>query len=95
MNRFFRTADGQAYEQIRLTLDAAWGHPTADGKTITCISPLASATKDFQGRVLLSVRAEFCDFSVAADLLPQVLASGAVEEITEAEYQVGCSIPPE
>jgi hypothetical protein len=27
--RYFRTADASMYEQIRLGLDAAWGHPTA------------------------------------------------------------------
>jgi hypothetical protein len=84
--RFFRTASDSVYEQARLTLDAAWGHPTADGKAITCIDPAAIAPRDAQGRIVLAVREEFCTYSVAVDLLPQLLASGAVEEIDEATY---------
>ena len=83
--RYFRTADADLYESIRLQLDAAWGHPNAS--TQTCIDPAAVAPRDGQGRILLAVNAEFAGFPVAADLLPQLLASGAVEEITEAEYR--------
>lgn len=93
MNRFFRTADDGVYEQVRLTLDAAWGHPTPDGKTLTCISPADEATRDAQGRILLSVRAEFCEFPAAADLLPSLLASGVVQEIAAAEYAPVPTLP--
>jgi len=85
--RYFRTADASMYEQIRLGLDAAWGHPTAG--TVTCIDPAAVAPHDAQGRILLAVRPEFCEFHAAATMLPGLLASGAVEEITAAEYQSG------
>lgn len=85
--RYFRTSDADLYESIRLQLDAAWGHPTPDGKTITCIDPVAVAPRDAAGRVLLAVRAEFLAYEPAASILPQLLASGAVEEISEAEYQ--------
>lgn len=84
--RFFRTASDEVYEQARLTLDAAWGHPTADGRTLTCIQPAASAPRDSEGRIVLAVNDEFCEYSVAVDLLPQLLASGAVEEIDAAAY---------
>ena len=82
MNLFFRTADDGLYEQVRLGLDAAWGHqpPT------TCISPAAVAPRDSQGRIVLAVKQEFAEFPAAAAILPGLLASGAVEEIGEAVY---------
>jgi hypothetical protein len=81
--RYFRTADAAIYEQVRLGLDAAWGHqpPT------TCIDPAAVAPRDSQGRILLAVRPEFVDFDAVAAMLPGLLASGAVEEISRELYQ--------
>lgn len=83
---YLRTADADLYETVRLQLDAAWGHPTPDGRTITCIDPAAVAPRDAQGRIVLAVRDEFTTIEPAATLLPQLLASGAVEQISEAEY---------
>ena len=83
----YRTADAALYESIRLQLDAAWGHPTADGKTVTCFDPAAVAPRDAAGRLLLAVHDEFATWEPAATLLPQLLASGAVEEISEAAYR--------
>jgi hypothetical protein len=87
MQRFFRTSDADLYELIRLQLDAAWGHPTPDGQTLTCIAPAAFAPRDEDGLILLAVNEEFATWEPAASMLPQLLASGAVEEITAAEYQ--------
>ncbi len=84
--RYFRTASHEVYEQARLTLDAAWGHPNAATKTVTCIDPAAVAPRDPQGRIVLAVDDAFCEYSVAVDLLPQLLASGVVEEISRATY---------
>jgi hypothetical protein len=86
MQRFFRTADADLYESIRLQLDAAWGHPTPDGRTLTCIAQAVAAPRDAEGRILLAVREEFATWEPAATLLPQLLASGAVEEIDADEY---------
>lgn len=83
--RYFRTADESLYEQVRLGLDVAWGHPS--GGTVTCIDPAAVAPRDAQGRILLAVKPEFTEFPAASAMLPDLLASGAVEEITAAEYQ--------
>lgn len=88
--RFFRSTDA-VYEQARATLDAAWGLPNDLG-TVTCIEPATTAPHDAQGRVLLAVNDDFCAYPVAVDLLPQLLASGAVDEITAAEYQA--ALPP-
>jgi hypothetical protein len=83
--RYFRTADEAMYEQVRIGLDAAWGHP--NGNTLTCIDPAAVAPRDAQGRILLAVKPEFTEFPAAAAMLPDLLASGQVVEITEAEYR--------
>jgi hypothetical protein len=81
------------YEQARLALDAAWGHPSEDGLTVTCIEPAATAPRDSAGRILLAVNDEFCEYSVAVDLLPQLLASGVVEEIQRADYKPALPVP--
>lgn len=85
--RYFRTQSDAVYEQARLTLDAAWGFPSLDGRTLTCIEPAATAPRDASGRIMLAVNDEFTTYSVAVELLPQLLASGAVEEIDAATYQ--------
>lgn len=81
-SRFFRTADEAVYEQIRLGLDAAWGHQPP----VTCFDPAAIAPRDDQNRILLAVRAEFADYLAVAEMLPGLLVSGAVEEIDAATY---------
>lgn len=85
--RCFRTADAALYESIRRQLDAAWGHPSADGATLTCFDPAAIAPRGEDGRIMLAVNDEFCTYEAVAAVLPELLASGAVEEITEAEYR--------
>lgn len=92
MSRFFRIASDAVYEQTRLHLDSVWGHGFGTG-TLTCVEPAATAPRDTQGRVLLAVRAEFCEYEAVAAMLPQLLASGAVQEITEAEYRAALPQP--
>lgn len=89
--RYFRSTDA-VYEQARITMDSAWGLPNDLG-TLTCIEPAATAPHDTAGCVLLAVNDDFCAFSVAADLLPQLLASGAVEEIDAATYHAAIEKP--
>jgi hypothetical protein len=81
--RFFRTSDAALYEQVRLGLDAAWGHQPP----VTCFDPASVAPRDSQHRILLAVRAEFASYPAVAAMLPDLLASGSVEEIAAAEYQ--------
>lgn len=85
--RYFRTADDALYEQVRLGLDAAWGHtpPT------TCIDPADVAPRDDAGRIVLAVRQEFAEFPAAATVLPDLMTSGQVVEIDEAEYRAAVS----
>lgn len=85
--RFFRCLAGdEVYEQIRLTLDAAWGHPNEATKTLTCVDRAEVAPRDTQGRIMLATNEEFCGYTVAGELLDNVLAVGAIEEIDEATY---------
>lgn len=89
--RFFRTADEPLYENVRLSLDAAWG---LDAHGCTCFAPVAEAPRDQQGRVVLAVDAEFCDYEAVAAVLPGLLESGAVEEISEDEYRASLPTGP-
>jgi len=84
LSRYFRS-DAAAYEALRLQLDAAWGYGLGTG-TVTCVEPAATAPRDGEGRVVLSVRAEFPESHAETAMLPQLLASNAVEEIDEATY---------
>lgn len=93
--KFFRCLAGDsAYEQARIALDAAWGHPNAATKTLTCIAEAAVAPRDLQGRIVLAVNDEFLGYSLASELLPQLLESGAVEQIDEAAYLAAVSRGP-
>ena len=84
---YFRCLAGdEAYEQIRQTLDAVWGHPDADRKTVTCIDPASVAPRDTQGRIMLATSEAFCEYEAAAQMLAAVLASSVIEEIDEATY---------
>jgi hypothetical protein len=84
--RFFRCDGGDdVYEQTRLSLDAAWGHPNAG--IVTCIDPANVAPRDQKGRILLGVNDEFCGWQPASAMLAQLLASGAVTEITAGQYR--------
>lgn len=86
--RYFRCDAGDAaYEQARLALDAAWGHPNESTKTQTCIDPAAVAPRDADGRIVLAVNDEFCEYPAAAQMLAFMLAGGLAAEITWDEYR--------
>jgi len=84
--RYF-CATSAVYELARQSLDQAWGHvpPT------TCIDPAACAPRDSQGNIVLAVSSEFCQFSTAVELLPQLLASGAVVEIDRQTFDAAAN----
>lgn len=90
--KYFRSTDF-VYEQARATLDAAWGLPDDKG-TATCIEPAATAPHDSSGRIVLAVDDAFCVYAEVAAILPELLASGAVEEIDAATYQAALPQTP-
>ena len=81
--RYFR-ASREVYEAVRVALDAAWGHP--ESGVATCYDPADVAPRDDQGRMLLAVRSEFCEYAAVAVMLPELLASGAVDEVDAETY---------
>lgn len=91
-HRFFVAASDAACEQVRGALNAAWGLP--DGKTETCFLPASKLPHDAQGRPMLAVDAPFCDLPAVADVLPGVIDSGAVWEITRQQYDAALPPPP-
>ena len=84
-HRFF-SAPEETYEMVRTGLDSAWGLPNDKG-TNTCMRPLSdNPPRDSQGRVIVAVQSDWCQWEPATEMLPQLLASGAIQEITEAAY---------
>jgi hypothetical protein len=84
--RFFRSLPA-VYEQLNAQLDAAYGYPNAETKTLRTLPLAEELLSDDQGRVYLAISAEYCEFNLPSEMLPQLLASGAVEEIDEAAYR--------
>ena len=92
MLRYFRTTP-KTLDYIRETLDAAWGFPNAETKTVTSLEPAATSPRDAQGRVYAVISAEYCNYDLPRELLLQLIASGAVEEIDAAEYERRFPLP--
>ena len=93
MLRYFRST-AAVYESIRSQLDAAWGYPNAETKTLTAIPPVGELPADGQGRVYLAISAAYCDYILPSQMLPELLASGAVEEIDREAYMAAVSVAP-
>lgn len=83
--RYFRSTPA-VYASIGSQLDAAYGYPNAETKTERTLPLVADLPADGQGRVYLAISAEYCDYILPGQILPQLLASGAVEEVDAATY---------
>lgn len=83
--RYFR-APVATYASICEQLDAAYGYPNEATKTLRTLPLPTPETTDAQGRVYLAISAEYCEYDLPSELLPGLLASGAVQEITAAQY---------
>ena len=83
--RYFR-ASPAVYAAICSQLDAAWGYPNAETKTERALPLADTLPTDSQGRVYLAISSEYCDYILPSQLLPELLASGAVEEIDASTY---------
>lgn len=91
--RYFRAASVAVYEAVRADLDAVYGYPNAETKTVTAINPASDLAADAEGRVYLVASAAECDYPAIAERLPALLASGIVEEVTEAEFAAQSASP--
>ncbi len=83
--RYFRSTTA-VYAGICSQLDAAYGYPNSDTKTERALPLASELPADGQGRVYLAVDAAYCDYILPGEMLPQLLASGAVEEVDAATY---------
>jgi hypothetical protein len=90
--RYFRSSP-QVYESLRQQLDTAFGYP--NDQTHTVWAPVESAVTDSEGRCLLAVRAASCARPQVAAVLPDLLASGVVEEVDAATYQAAMDLAAE
>lgn len=84
--RYF-AADDATYTALRQTLDAAWGYPRPDAATLSCLPPPEECPRDASGRVCVCVLSAHAEFTPAAALLEEAIASNAVSEITATEYE--------
>jgi hypothetical protein len=89
--RYFRAATAAVYEAIRNELDAAYGYPS--GGTVTAITPAADAPVDGAGRVYLLASQAECEYPAVAERLPGLIASGAVQEVTAADWDALFPLP--
>jgi hypothetical protein len=89
--KYFRST-AAVYVAICQQLDAAYGYPNEATKTLRSLPPPEDLPTDEQGRVYLAIDAYYCDFILPSQLLPDLLTSGAVEEITTQQYDA--VLPP-
>ena len=89
--RYFR-ANVAVYESICSQLDAAYGYPNTATKTLRALPLANELPTDQDGMVYLAISSEYCDYVLPSELLPQLLASEAVQEIAEQAYR---SVLPE
>jgi hypothetical protein len=85
MPRYFR-ATPEVYATICAQLDAAYGYPRPETLTDRTLPEAGSLPVDEIGRVYLAVSAAYCDYVLPSQLLPELLLTGAVEEITAEDY---------
>lgn len=93
MTRFFRSTPA-VYGAICQQLDAAWGYPNSETKTERALPLVDELPTDQEGRVYLAISSEYCDYILPSQLLPELLASGAVEEIDAEAYKASLPAMP-
>lgn len=83
--RYFRSTPA-VYANVCAQLDAAYGYPNQATRTLRTLPLTADLPSDGEGRVYLAITADYCDYILPSEMLPQLLASGLVEEITAEQY---------
>ncbi len=91
--RHFRSTPA-VYADICAQLDAAYGYPNPETKTERTLPLSSSLPTDESGHVYLAISAEYCEYVLPSQLLPELLASGAVEEIDAETYQASLPTLP-
>lgn len=84
--RYFR-AQPSVLDAVGQQLDAAYGYPNAETKTYRTLPLAVDLPSDAAGRVYLAIPSDYCNYILPSQLLRDLLASGAVEEIDAATYQ--------
>ena len=85
MTRYFRSTD-ETLDAVRQMLDREWQYPDASTKTDTALPAAADCPHDAQGRVYLAVDDAYCEYVLPSQILPSLIDSGTVEEISLDEY---------
>lgn len=82
MHRYFKILNNQIYEESRILLDNNWGivYPQ------TCIEPAITAPRDDNGYILLALNEEFCEYTLAKEILSESLRLKYIEEINKDIY---------
>jgi hypothetical protein len=83
--RYFRAAPA-VYADICAQLDAAWGYPNEATKTLRALPLAVALPSDDDGLLYLAVSADYCDYNLPSELLPQLIAAGLMEEIAAEQY---------
>jgi hypothetical protein len=84
--RYFRSTL-QTYLGICAELDAAYGYPNPETKTDRALPLADDLPADAEGRVYLMVSADYCEYILPGQILPELIASGAVEEVAADVYE--------
>jgi hypothetical protein len=82
-SRYFRSNE-ETYSAVLASLNDTWGLPDKGQRTAFALPD--DAPKDNQGRLYLAVLDYFCHYPDVFAVLPGLLESGAVEEITAEQY---------
>ena len=83
--RYFR-ASPSVYAGVCQQLDAAYGYPNAETKTLRSL-PMASALPtDSESRVYLAIDSAYCEFILPGQMLLDLLAAQTVQEVTADQY---------
>jgi hypothetical protein len=84
--RYFRSTV-PVYAAVCAQLDAAYGYPNEQTLTKRALPLADTLHTDSEGWIYLGVLSEYCEFNLPSELLPQLIASGLVEEFTLAQWE--------
>ena len=83
--RYFR-ASPSVYAGVCQQLDAAYGYPNAETKTMRSLPLASELPTDNESRVYLAINSEYCDFILPGQMLSDLLAAETVQEVTAEQY---------